>query len=268
MVLEMGRKSREVQIRDLKLGKGNPVIIQSMTNTETSDVKATVRQILDLEEAGCELVRMTINTKEAAMAIPAIKERVHIPLVADIHFDYRLALLAMENGIDKLRINPGNIGSEDKIFLVVEKAKEKSLRQQAQRDGQHDRQQQRRAHQPQRGRNAFADHLQHRAVVNQRIAEIAPQDVLQPHNVLRDQRLIQPQALANTFDIFRSHARCDVRRHRIAGRELDQQKRHQRNKEQHRQQLQQPTREKCVHDVPLPRPRPDGRGNYLFLIDF
>ena len=98
-----------------------------MTNTETSDVKATVRQILDLEEAGCELVRMTINTKEAAMAIPAIKERVHIPLVADIHFDYRLALLAMENGIDKLRINPGNIGSEDKIFLVVEKAKEKKI---------------------------------------------------------------------------------------------------------------------------------------------
>lgn len=127
MVLEMGRKSREVQIRALKLGKGNPVIIQSMTNTETSDVEATVRQILDLEEAGCELVRMTINTKEAAMAIPAIKERVHIPLVADIHFDYRLALLAMENGIDKLRINPGNIGSEDKIFLVVEKAKEKKI---------------------------------------------------------------------------------------------------------------------------------------------
>ena len=106
---------------------------------------------------------------------------------------------------------------------MIQPAVLKCPRQQAQRDRQHDRQQQRRAHQPQRGRNAFADHLQHRAVVNQRIAEIAPQDVLQPQNVLRDQRLIQPQALANTFDIFRSHARCDVRRHRIAGRELDQQ---------------------------------------------
>ena len=151
---------------------------------------------------------------------------------------------------------------------MIQPAVLKCPRQQAQRDGQHDRQQQRRAHQPQGGRNAFADHLEHRAVVNQRIAEIALQDVFQPQDVLRDQRLIQPQALANTFDIFRSHARRDVRRHRIAGRELDQQKRHQRNEEKHRQQLQQPTREKCVHDMPLPRPRPDGRGNYLFLIDF
>ena len=99
--------------------------------------------------------------------------------------------------------------------------------QQAQRDRQHDRHQQRRAHQPQRGRYAFADHLQHRAVINQRIAEIALQDVFQPQDVLRDQGLIQPQALANTFDILRGHTRRNVRRHRIAGRELDQQKRHQ-----------------------------------------
>src|SRR3712207_2844306 len=116
----MGKNTREIQIGTLRLGKGNPVVIQSMINTETSDIEASVRQILDLEEAGCELVRMTINTKEAARAIPAIKKRVHIPLVADIHFDYRLALLAIEQGIDKLRINPGNIGSEEKIRLRSE----------------------------------------------------------------------------------------------------------------------------------------------------
>ncbi len=123
----MGKESREIQIGMLRLGKGNPVVIQSMINTETADVEASVRQILDLEEAGCELVRMTINTKEAAMAIPAIKKRVHIPLVADIHFDYRLALLAIEQGIDKLRINPGNIGSEENIRLVAEAAKRKRI---------------------------------------------------------------------------------------------------------------------------------------------
>src|SRR3712207_3158972 len=123
----MGKNTREIQIGTLRLGKGNPVVIQSMINTETSDIEASVRQILDLEEAGCELVRMTINTKEAARAIPAIKKRVHIPLVADIHFDYRLALLAIEQGIDKLRINPGNIGSEEKIRLVVEAAKKKRI---------------------------------------------------------------------------------------------------------------------------------------------
>lgn len=123
----MGKESREIQIGTLKLGKGNPIVIQSMINTETSDVEASVRQILDLEKAGCDLVRMTINTKEAAMAIPVIKKRVHIPLVADIHFDYRLALLAIDQGIDKLRINPGNIGSEENIRLVVEAAKKKRI---------------------------------------------------------------------------------------------------------------------------------------------
>src|SRR3712207_3815043 len=124
----MGKYSREIQIGSLKLGKENPILIQSMTNTETSDVEATVKQILELEEAGCELVRMTINTKEAAMALPLIKRRVHIPLVADIHFDYWLALLAIEQGIDKLRINPGNIGSEEKIRLVVEAARSEERR--------------------------------------------------------------------------------------------------------------------------------------------
>lgn len=123
----MKRKAREVKIGNLVLGKENPILIQSMTNTNTADVEATVKQILDLEKAGCQLVRMTINTIAAAKAIREIKSQVHIPLVADIHFDYQLALLAIENGIDKLRINPGNIGSEDKIRQVVTKAKEKGI---------------------------------------------------------------------------------------------------------------------------------------------
>lgn len=123
----MRKQTREIQIGSLRLGNQNPIVIQSMTNTNTADVEATVKQILELEKAGCQLVRMTINTEEAARAISYIKERVHIPLVADIHFDYRLALSAMENGIDKLRINPGNIGSEEKIQQVVEKAKEKKI---------------------------------------------------------------------------------------------------------------------------------------------
>lgn len=120
----MRKKTRLVQVGNLLLGGGNPIVIQSMTNTNTADVKATVAQIKALEAEGCELVRMTVNTEEAARAIPFIKAEVSVPLVADIHFDYRLALLAMENGIDKLRLNPGNIGSEEKIRMVVEKAKE------------------------------------------------------------------------------------------------------------------------------------------------
>lgn len=121
------KKIREIKIRDIVIGGENEIIIQSMTNTETSDVDKTVKQILDLEKEGCQLVRMTINSEAAANAIPAIKKRVSIPLVADIHFDYRLALLAIENGIDKLRINPGNIGDEKKIEEVVKKAKEKGV---------------------------------------------------------------------------------------------------------------------------------------------
>ncbi len=118
------RKSREVKIGNICMGGDNSVIIQSMTNTFTKDVKATVKQILDLEAEGCELVRVTVNNEEAAEAIKEIKKGIHIPLVADIHFDYKLALKAIENGIDKLRINPGNIGDEEKVRAVVEKAKE------------------------------------------------------------------------------------------------------------------------------------------------
>lgn len=116
--------SRKIKVGDIYIGGDSEVVIQSMTNTKTSDVKATVRQIKELEDAGCQLVRVTVNDIEAAEAIKKIKKEISIPLAADIHFDYRLAISAMENGVDKLRINPGNIGSDDKVALVVEKAKE------------------------------------------------------------------------------------------------------------------------------------------------
>ena len=106
------------------IGGSYPILIQSMTNTKTQDVDATVEQILRLEDAGCEIVRCTVPDMEAAKAIGEIKKRIHIPLVADIHFDYRLAIAAMENGADKIRINPGNIGSDERVRAVVEKAKE------------------------------------------------------------------------------------------------------------------------------------------------
>ncbi len=118
------KKTRVVSVAGLNIGGDNPVVIQSMCNTRTEDVEATVSQILKLEEAGCELIRVTVPTEEAAHALSEIKSRIHIPLVADIHFDYRLAILAIENGADKIRINPGNIGSEDRVKAVVEKAKE------------------------------------------------------------------------------------------------------------------------------------------------
>ena len=102
--------TKVIQIGDRKIGGGNPVLIQSMTNTRTEDVEATVRQILALEAAGCEIIRCTVPTQEAAEAIREIKKQIHIPLVADIHFDYKMAIAAMENGADKIRINPGNIG--------------------------------------------------------------------------------------------------------------------------------------------------------------
>lgn len=120
-------KAKEVKIRDLVIGGNNEIVIQSMTNTDTSNIEKTVNQILELEREGCQLVRMTVNSYEAAKAIAEIKKSVSIPLVADIHFDYKLAIEAMENGIDKLRINPGNIGEEDKIKAVVEKALEKNI---------------------------------------------------------------------------------------------------------------------------------------------
>ena len=116
--------TKKIQIGNVTIGGGSPVAIQSMTNTKTEDVEATVRQILDLEKAGCDIIRCAVPTMEAAQALKSIRSQVHIPVVADIHFDYRLAIAAIENGADKIRINPGNIGLEDKVRAVVEKAKE------------------------------------------------------------------------------------------------------------------------------------------------
>lgn len=119
--------TRVIQIGDKKIGGGNPIQIQSMTNTRTEDVQATVAQILRLEEAGCDIIRCTVPTLEAAQAIQKIKKQIHIPLVADIHFDYKMAIAAMENGADKIRINPGNIGGSDKVAAVVAVAKERNI---------------------------------------------------------------------------------------------------------------------------------------------
>ena len=115
--------TKEILIGNRTIGGGNPIAIQSMTNTKTEDVEATVAQILELEAAGCDIIRSTIPTEEAARAIRQIKERIHIPLVADIHFDYRLAIAAIENGADKIRINPGNIGGPERIREVVAAAR-------------------------------------------------------------------------------------------------------------------------------------------------
>lgn len=117
-------QTKEVKIGSVTIGGAHPVAIQSMTNTKTEDVAATVEQILRLEAAGCEIVRGTVPTMEAAKALKEIKKQIHIPLVADIHFDYKMAIAAIENGADKIRINPGNIGSEERVRAVVEKAKE------------------------------------------------------------------------------------------------------------------------------------------------
>ena len=117
-------ETRVIQIGNRKVGGGNPIAIQSMTNTKTEDVDATVAQILALEAAGCEIIRCAVPTMEAAEALSEIKKQIHIPLVADIHFDYRLAIAAIENGADKIRINPGNIGDVSRVKAVVDKAKE------------------------------------------------------------------------------------------------------------------------------------------------
>ena len=117
-------ETRKVRIGDVVIGGGSPVAIQSMTNTKTEDVEETAAQILALERAGCEIIRCAVPTMEAAQAIAGIKEKIHIPLVADIHFDYRLAVAAIEHGADKIRINPGNIGDESRVQAVVDKAKE------------------------------------------------------------------------------------------------------------------------------------------------
>lgn len=120
-------QTKAITIGDRVIGGGNPVLIQSMTNTPTEDVEATVSQILRLEEAGCDIVRSTVPTAEAAAALSEIKKRIHIPLVADIHFDHKMAIAAIEHGADKIRINPGNIGGEEKLAAVVSAARERNI---------------------------------------------------------------------------------------------------------------------------------------------
>ena len=119
--------TREVRIEKRVIGGTNPIAIQSMTNTRTEDVNATVAQIRKLTQAGCEIIRCAVPTMEAAEALAEIKKQIEIPLVADIHFDYKLAIAAMEYGADKIRINPGNIGSADRVRAVVDVAKERNI---------------------------------------------------------------------------------------------------------------------------------------------
>lgn len=121
------KDTKKVQVGPITIGGSDQVVIQSMTTTKTADVAKTVAEIHRLEEAGCEIVRVTVNTKEAAAAVKEIKRQIHIPLVADIHFDYRLALAAIENGVDKVRINPGNIGHRDRVEAVVRACKERGI---------------------------------------------------------------------------------------------------------------------------------------------
>lgn len=124
----MGRRlTREIHIGNTVIGGRNPILIQSMTNTKTEDVEATVAQVEQLQKAGCEIIRCAVPTMEAAEALREIKARVSIPVVADIHFDYRLAIAAIENGADKIRINPGNIGSPDRIKAVVDAAQKRNI---------------------------------------------------------------------------------------------------------------------------------------------
>ncbi len=120
-------KTKVISIGDKVIGGGNPILIQSMTNTKTEDIAATIAQILKLQEAGCEIIRCTVPNLAAAQAIGEIKKAISIPLVADIHFDYQMAIAAMENGADKIRINPGNIGSREKVAEVVKVAKSRNI---------------------------------------------------------------------------------------------------------------------------------------------
>ena len=120
-------ETRQVRIGNRVIGGGNPILIQSMCNTKTENVRETVEQILALERAGCEIIRIAVPTPEAARALGEIKKQIHIPLVADIHFNYRLAIAAMENGADKIRINPGNIGSRERVKAVVDCARERGI---------------------------------------------------------------------------------------------------------------------------------------------
>ena len=119
--------SRQIMVGGVAVGGGAPVSIQSMCNTVTENVEATAQQILRLEQAGCEIIRVAVPTEEAARAIPAIKARIHIPLVADIHFDYKLALLCVQGGIDKIRINPGNIGAKERVRAVADACRERGI---------------------------------------------------------------------------------------------------------------------------------------------
>ena len=119
--------TRKIQVGDIEIGGKNEVIIQSMCNTKTKDVEATVKQILELEQAGCQIIRVACLDKEDAKAISEIKEKIHIPIVADIHFDYEIALIAIENGVDKIRINPGNIGDKKKVEKVVEACRKNNI---------------------------------------------------------------------------------------------------------------------------------------------
>lgn len=121
------RKTREISIGRVKIGSNQPISVQSMTNTDTTDVLATIKQIKRLEKAGCEIVRVAVPTMEAAEAVAKIKKAVTIPIIADIHFDYRLALKVIDNGVDGLRLNPGNIGNKERIRAVVRSAKEKNI---------------------------------------------------------------------------------------------------------------------------------------------
>ncbi len=127
MTLTDRDRTKTVRIGDAVIGGGHPILIQSMTNTKTEDVPATVRQIQALTDAGCDIIRCAVPTMEAARALSEIKKQIRIPLVADIHFDYRLAVAAIENGADKIRINPGNIGGKEKVREVVKAAKERDI---------------------------------------------------------------------------------------------------------------------------------------------
>ncbi|MGM9571891.1 MAG: flavodoxin-dependent (E)-4-hydroxy-3-methylbut-2-enyl-diphosphate synthase [bacterium] len=123
----MIKKTKQIKVGQLLLGGGAPVLVQSMCNTDTRDVESTVRQIEELTEAGCEIIRVAVPDREAASALSEIKKRITLPLVADIHFSYQLALEAIKNGVDALRINPGNIGGQERVRLVVKAAKERSI---------------------------------------------------------------------------------------------------------------------------------------------
>jgi (E)-4-hydroxy-3-methylbut-2-enyl-diphosphate synthase len=121
------RKTREVKVGNLFIGGDHPITVQSMTRSKTEDAKSTISEILELEKAGCEIIRCSANTTQAALSLKEIKKQIHIPLVADIHFDYKLALIAVESGVDKIRINPGNIGGNEKIKEVVKACKDANI---------------------------------------------------------------------------------------------------------------------------------------------